>query len=88
MVEQLMLACNDDRNGQFEGILKGVQLRDEEILSLETCLVDDEDVCEFVEWMNLHYRALEHTISFKNAKGTKEPLQLWKEQKTKIVYYE
>lgn len=42
----LMLACNDYRNGQFEGLLRGVQLTDEEILNLETCLVDDEDIDE------------------------------------------
>ena len=40
----------------------------------------EEEVCEFVEWLNLHYRALEHTISFKDARGTKELLQQLKKQ--------
>lgn len=44
----------------------------------------EEDICEFVEWMNLHYRALEHTISFKGVKGTKELINLWKEQQPKL----
>jgi hypothetical protein len=38
---------------------------------------DEEEVCEFVEWMNLHYRDLEHTLSFKDARGTKELLKKW-----------
>jgi hypothetical protein len=40
----------------------------------------EEEVCEFVEWLNLHYRSLEHTISFKDARGTKELLQQFKKQ--------
>jgi hypothetical protein len=40
----------------------------------------EEEICEFVEWLNLHYRALEHTISFKDARGTKELLQQFKKQ--------
>jgi hypothetical protein len=42
----------------------------------------EDDVCDFVEWMNLHYRALEHTISFKDATGTKQLLQRWIQSKT------
>jgi hypothetical protein len=44
----------------------------------------EKDICEFVEWMNLHYRALEHTISFKGVKGTKELINLWKKQQPKL----
>jgi hypothetical protein len=45
-------------------------------------MYSEEDVCQFVEWVNLHYRNLEHTISFKGVSGTKELLHLWKEIKT------
>jgi len=37
-------------------------------------MYSEEEVCDFVEWMNLHYRVLEHPLSFKDAKGTKELL--------------
>jgi hypothetical protein len=41
----------------------------------------EDDVCDFVEWMNLHYRALEHTIFLKDAMGTKGLLQQWNKSK-------
>jgi hypothetical protein len=41
----------------------------------------EDDVCDFVEWMNLHYRALEHTICLKDAMGTKGLLQQWNKSK-------
>jgi hypothetical protein len=44
-------------------------------------LYSEEEVCDFVEWMNLHYRALEHTISFKDARGTRELLKQFKKNK-------
>jgi hypothetical protein len=47
-----------------------------------TKVYSEDDVCDFVEWMNLHYRALEHTISFKDATGTKQLLQRWIQSKT------
>jgi hypothetical protein len=43
-------------------------------------MYSEEDVCDFVEWINLHYRSLEHTVSFKDARGTKELLQQFKKQ--------
>lgn len=46
----------------------------------------EEDICKFVEWMNLHYRTLEHTISFKGVEGTKELLTLWLKQNKKELH--
>jgi len=46
-----------------------------------TKVYSEEDVCDFVEWMNLHYRALEHTIASKDASGTRELLQYWTQSK-------
>jgi hypothetical protein len=43
-------------------------------------LYTEEDICNFVEWMNLHYRALEHTIALKNAESTKDLLHKWKQK--------
>jgi len=57
-----------------DGFIEGAKLQAEQMYS-------EEDVCEFVEWLNLHYRALEHTISFKDARGTKELLQQFKNQR-------
>lgn len=39
----LMIACNDPENGSFDGILRGIQLGNSEILDLECCIVDEED---------------------------------------------
>jgi hypothetical protein len=56
--------------------------------SQETYPFSAEDVCEFVEWMNLHYRVLEHTLKFKNCSGTKQLLNLWEKEQIKTIYYE
>lgn len=56
--------------------------------SQETYPFSAEDVCEFVEWMNLHYRLLEHTLKFKNCSGTKQLLNLWEKEQIKTIYYE
>jgi hypothetical protein len=56
--------------------------------SQETHPFSAEDVCEFVEWMNLHYRVLEHTLKFKNCSGTKQLLNLWEKEQIKTIYYE
>jgi len=55
------------------GFIEGAKWQAERMYS-------EEEVCEFVEWLNLHYRALEHTISFKDARGTKKLLQQFKKQ--------
>ena len=55
--------------------------------SQETHPFSEEDVCDFVEWMNLHYRALEHTISLKGVKGTEDLLKLWNQQQPKKLYF-
>ena len=47
-----------------------------------------QEVCEFVEWLNLHYRDLEHTIEFKNAEGTLELLERWDTERIKTLFYE
>lgn len=46
-----------------------------------------DDIVEFVEWVNLHYRALEHTKSIKNVKDTNELFKLWlfKDERKPIV---
>ena len=52
-------------------------------ISDEEMMYSEDDVCNFVEWMNLHYRALEHTISLKDVNGTKELLQKWYREQLK-----
>lgn len=47
----------------------------------EKQMYSEDEVCNFVEWMNLHYRDLEHTISFKDVRGTKELLEQFKKNK-------
>ncbi len=43
-------------------------------------MYSEEEVCEFIEWINLHYRDLEHTLSFKDAKNTKDLLKQFKKK--------
>jgi hypothetical protein len=83
-----LLTDNQDKNwvGYGKGI-NGVSKERWKIIynkAKEVYKFTEEDICEFVEWMNLHYRALEHTISFKGVKGTKELINLWKEQQPKL----
>lgn len=52
------------RQGYIHGAYKALQTQSKQF-SLE-------DVVDFVEWTNLHYRDLEHTKAIKNVKDTKE----------------
>ena len=62
--------------------VKGAEWQSERMYS-------EEEVCEFIKWINLHYRALEHTLSFKDVKNTKDLLKQFKknnmDNKVKIL---
>lgn len=53
--------------------------------SQETHPFSEEDMIEFAEWI---VRMDWNELSVVYEKSTKELLQLWKEQQTKIIYYE
>ena len=53
--------------------------------SQETHPNSDEDMIEFAEWI---VRMDWNELSILYEKSTKELFQLWKEQQTKIIYYE
>ena len=47
----------------------------------------EEDMIEFYNWMQ-NYQDLSCALRINGVDTTKELFQLWKEQQTKIIYYE
>ena len=88
VVDEVDYECMKDQNGGINGMwVRGYNK------CQETHLFSEEDMVEFVEFVNDNaVRNTEGTwMLFDNPKNmltTKQLLQLWKEQKTKTVWYE
>lgn len=54
-----------DLNAYAIGVEEGVKW-------IEQKMYSEEQVCEFIEWLNLHYRDLEHTKILNDARDTKQ----------------
>lgn len=54
----------------------------------ETYNFTKEDMIDFVEYINLHYRKLEHTISLKGVEDTMGLIDIWQQQRTKTIIVE